>query len=433
MLKQYSRNHIIILIISVLSIGLLLLTTPSNDTPPSKKTIHLTTKDISHLATEASLEAKLNTPKIEVPTEKWQKIKVRNGDNLSTLFKRMGLSSKDVYEISTSNTKTAGSNLKKLFPGEQLSFVIKDKRLEKLRRIKSPLETIEFVRDKKGYTVNTQTREAEIKTKFVTATLQSSLFLAGAEAGLTQKLIMELADIFSGVIDFVYDPRKGDSFNVLFEERFIDGKKISAGKILAAQFINQNEKYVAIQYTDIEGMSGHYSPTGVSMRKAFLRSPLDFTRISSGFNLKRKHPIHKSIRAHRGIDYAAPTGTPVFAVGKGRVTAVGYSKANGKYIFVQHGAQYATKYLHLHKTFVTKGQKIKQKQIIGQVGATGYATGPHLHYEFLINGVHRNPRTILNKLPKAKSIHKTEIARFKKSTIPLLSQLNQETLLALNE
>ncbi len=433
MLKQYPQNHIIILIISILSVGLLLLTTPSKDTPSSKKTIHLTTKNINPVVTNAPLEAILTTPKIEAPIEKWQKIKVRNGDNLSTLFKRMGLSSKDVYEISTSNTKTAGSNLKKLFPGEQLSFVIKNKRLEKLRRIKSPLETIEFVRDKNGYAVNSQIREAEIKTKFVSATLQSSLFLAGAEAGLTQKLIMELADVFSGVIDFVYDPRTGDSFNILFEERFIDGKKISDGKILAAQFLNQNEKYVAIQYTDKEGNTGYYSPEGISMRKAFLRSPLDFTRISSGFNLKRKHPIHKSIRAHRGIDYAAPTGTPVFAVGNGRVTAVGYSKANGKYIFVQHGAQYTTKYLHLHKTFVTKGQKIEQKQIIGQVGATGYATGPHLHYEFLINGVHRNPRTILNKLPKAKSINKIEIAHFKESIIPVLSQLNQKVLLALNK
>ena len=140
------------------------------------------------------------------------------------------------------------------------------------------------------------------------------------------------------------------------------------------------------------------------MRKAFLRAPLDFTRISSGFNLKRLHPVFKTTKPHRGIDYAASRGTPVYAAGDGRVSQAGYSKANGNYIFIKHGSKYTTKYLHLHKRGVRKGQQVKQQQIIGWVGSTGYATGPHLHYEFLVNGVHRNPRTILKKLPKAKSI-----------------------------
>lgn len=159
------------------------------------------------------------------------------------------------------------------------------------------------------------------------------------------------------------------------------------------------------------------------MRKAFLRAPLDIFRISSGFNLRRKHPIHKMIKAHRGVDYAAPRGTPVFSAGDGKVTATGYSKANGNYVFVQHGQTYVTKYLHLNKKKVRRGQTVKQRQVIGTVGSTGYATGPHLHYEFLVNGVHRNPRTV--KLPQANPISATELAAFKLATTPVLTQLAQ--------
>ena len=170
------------------------------------------------------------------------------------------------------------------------------------------------------------------------------------------------------------------------------------------------------------------------MRKAFLRTPLDIFRISSGFNLRRKHPIHKKIKAHRGVDYAAPTGTPVYASGDGRVIEAGFTKANGNYVFIQHGQTYTTKYIHLHRKKVRTGQTVKQRQVIGTVGATGYATGPHLHYEFLVNGVHRNPRTV--SLPKANPIPVAEKPRFNKMAMALLEQLTQNrqtTQLALNK
>ena len=170
------------------------------------------------------------------------------------------------------------------------------------------------------------------------------------------------------------------------------------------------------------------------MRKAFLRTPLDIFRISSGFNLRRKHPIHKKIKAHRGVDYAAPRGTPVYASGDGKVIEAGYSKANGNFVFIQHGQTYTTKYLHLNRKKVRKGQNVRQSQVIGTVGATGYATGPHLHYEFLVNGVHRNPRTVA--LPKANPIPSSEKNRFTKTAIALLEQLTknqQATQLALNQ
>lgn len=449
--KNYPKNHLIIVSTIAIIMGLVLLVAPSEEVSAKRDSIALAldlpeqstpNQPIIEATTQQALTANqslksatqtIEQPKVDI--EDWKKITVKSGDNLTTLFKRAGLTARDVYEVSQAATKQNKKNsLRKIFPGEQLAFVINEGKLKKFQRIKSPLESIEFVRQETGYSIEKLTRSPEIHNRFVSATLENSLFMAGQKAGLPQKLIMELANVFGGVIDFIYDPRKGDSFNLLFEEKFLDGKKIGTGKILAAQFINRGQNHTAIYYEDSNGDSGHYSPKGVSMRKAFLRAPLDFTRISSGFNPRRKHPIHKKIRAHRGIDYAAPRGTPIFAAGDGRVVASGFSKANGKFVFIKHGEQYTTKYLHLHRRAVKKGQRVKQGQIIGQVGSTGYATGPHLHYEFLVNGVHRNPRTILDKLPKAKSIANKEKPRFVEQTTPLIAQLEaHQQMLAYNE
>jgi murein DD-endopeptidase MepM/ murein hydrolase activator NlpD len=207
----------------------------------------------------------------------------------------------------------------------------------------------------------------------------------------------------------------------LFEDRFIDGNKLAEGNILAASFTNRKTTFKAVRFAKKDGIGGYFSPEGLSMRKAFLRTPLDIFRISSGFNLRRKHPIHKKIKAHRGVDYAAPRGTPVYATGAGKVVEAGYTIANGNYVFIKHGQTYTTKYLHLHNKKVRKGQSIKQRQLIGTVGSTGYATGPHLHYEFLVNGIHRNPRTV--KLPQAKPIENAEKDNFVRATQPMLAQL----------
>lgn len=441
--KQYPKKHLIAVTITAIFVGLVLVIAPSEEVSAKKNTIPLELSLPEQPATTVLGDSNQTDSQ---PTQKtvqdspfnidgWEKTQVKAGDNLTTLFKRVGLNARDVYEVAqAAKTLNKKQSVAQLYPGETFAFIINEGKLEKMRRIKSPLESIEFSRDGSSYSIRELTRSPEIFTRYVSATLENSLFLAGQKQGLPQNLIMELANVFGGVIDFIYDPRKGDSFNLLFEEKFLDGKKVGTGEILAAQFVNQGKTYTALRYVDAHGDSGHYSPDGVSMRKAFLRAPLDFTRISSGFNLKRKHPIHKKIRAHRGIDYAAPRGTPVFAAGDGRVIASGYSKANGKYVFIKHGEQYTTKYLHLNTRAVKSGQKVKQGQIIGQVGSTGYATGPHLHYEFLVNGVHRNPRTVLDKLPKAKAIPNGEKQRFHKQTEILLAQLEaHQHLIALNE
>jgi murein DD-endopeptidase MepM/ murein hydrolase activator NlpD len=250
---------------------------------------------------------------------------------------------------------------------------------------------------------------------------------------------MEMADIFGGVIDFILDPRDGDSFSILYEERYLDGNFIGNGEIIAAEFTNQGKQYIAVRYINENGESGYYNPEGESMRKAFLRTPLDVFRISSNFNLSRKHPILNTIRAHRGTDYAAPHGTPVRATSDGEVTWAARNGSFGKLIVLKHRGQFETKYAHLHDyaSGIKKGARVKQGQIIGYVGTTGSSTGPHLHYEFLVGGEHKDPSKIVGQLPQAVSIDPTELARFKSETSNLVARFvktNTDTrLLSLNE
>ncbi len=376
----------------------------------------------TEIPVQLSLEPQPIPEPVAVPEEPWQTITVKSGDNLSLLFQRAGLNDADVYHI----TKKApnGRILTRIYPGQSLDFRLYDNGdLKALRYRKSRLESTIFYREGDGYRVEEVIREPERRQSYAHARIDSSLFLAGEAAGLTANTIMELANIFGGVIDFALDPRKGDTFYLLYEELYLDGEKLGNGDILAAEFVNKGKAHTAFIYTDSNGKTGYYSADGVSMRKAFMLAPLDFTRVSSNFNLRRLHPIYKTTRPHRGTDYAAPRGTPVFAAGDGRVTAASYTKANGNYVVIQHGEQFTTKYLHLHKKKVKKGQRVKQNQLIGTVGSTGAATGPHLHYEFLVNGVHRNPRTIHKKLPKPKSLSPAELISFKQQTQHLNMQL----------
>jgi len=238
---------------------------------------------------------------------------------------------------------------------------------------------------------------------------------------------MNFADIFGWDVDFANDIRKGDGFGLIYESHYVDGEFIGTGKIIAAEFVNQGQRYAAIRHTD----GSFYTPEGRSMKKAFLRAPVSFKYISSSFNPRRLHPVTGQVRAHRGIDFAARTGTPVVASGNGKVIKSGYSKYNGNYVFISHGTQYVTKYLHLNKRLVKTGQKIKQGEQLGTVGSTGRVTGAHLHYEFLVNGVHRNPKTV--KLPKSEPLPRAELAKFKPIADNFIAQLerNRELQLAL--
>jgi len=352
-----------------------------------------------------------------------QTLKVQSGDTLSDLFQRAGVSAAEMYQLLASGDEA--KQLARLTPGEKLTFHTGgDGALHSLELHRDRLNLMKFSRGQAGdYQYVLHQRQPDSYTAYRQGEIDSSLFVAGSEAGLSSNLIMEMAQVFSSDVDFALDIRKGDRFSVMFEEEFLDGEKIGNGPIQAASFTNQGKTFSAVRYVDSNGDANYYTPDGKSMRKAFIRTPVDFTRISSHFNPRRLHPVFKTRRPHNGTDYAAPTGTPVYAAGDGRVVKAGYSKPNGNYIFIQHGERYVTRYLHLSKRLVKTGQRVKQRQVIGKVGSTGYATGPHLHYEFLVDGRHRNPATIVRQLPKAKSVPASEMARFKAQTQPLLAQL----------
>jgi len=358
----------------------------------------------------------------ETPPEPlWRDFVVGDGDNLSLIFNRAGFTDTDLYRVARDNDDRS---LRRIYPGETIGFQSDpDGNLLTLRHVQSPLLTTVYERDDDAFIASDRTREPERVARDVSMTIDSSLFIAGSDVGLSDGMIMELAGIFGGVIDFVMDPRTGDTIHVLYEELVLDGKRYDDGPILAASFTNRGETFEAYRYTDAEGDTSYYNEVGVSMRKAFLLAPLDFNRVSSNFNPNRLHPIYKTQRPHRGTDYAAPRGTPVYAAGDGRVTEAGYTRPNGNYVFIQHGEQFETHYLHLHRLKVKRGARVKQGDVIGTVGSTGAATGPHLHYEFLVNGVHRNPRTVHKILPKARSLPEEELPRYLASIRQPVQQL----------
>ncbi len=351
---------------------------------------------------------------------------VKNGDTLAAVFDRAGLTSKDVYEIT--QLPLAKQNLLKIMPGEEI-VISKDAKgdLTEVRYRINAISTLVISKNQEQYHEKISEKDVEIRTHFTSAKIKSNFWNSAVDAGLNANQIMQLSTVFGWDIDFALDLREGDSFAIIYEQEYAEGEFLRNGNILAAEFINQDERYTAIRYTD----GNYYSENGTSMRKAFLRSPVDFKYVSSNFNPKRLHPVTGQIKAHRGVDYVAAIGTPIKAAGSGRVIESGYNQFNGNYVFIKHNDTYTTKYLHLTKRNVSKGANVKQGQIIGTLGKTGRVTGAHLHYEFIVNGVHRNPRTIT--FPKAESIARKEKPQFDALSRQLMATIsqNKQTQLAM--
>nr|WP_227715009.1 peptidoglycan DD-metalloendopeptidase family protein [Marinobacter sp. DY40_1A1] len=354
------------------------------------------------------------------PRLSWQTFDIKSGDTLSSLFKKAGFN--DGTMLSVIHGEGEADKLQRLYAGETIRFAIgSEGELAAVELQRSRLETLKINIQEGTYTGQTEVREPEPKPAYASGTIDGSLYLAAREAGLNDRLTMELSGIFGWDIDFVYDVRKGDQFEVVYEELYLDGEKFSTGRILSARFVNRGEENIALLYTDSNGDSDYYTPDGKSMRKAFLRTPID-ARISSSFNLQRRHPVLDVVRPHEGTDYAAPPGSPIKAAGNGRVQFSGWKGGYGRTIVLKHGDNITTLYAHMSR--IAKGMKngarVKQGQTIGYVGSSGMVTGPHLHYEFRVNGSPRNSRTV--KLPDAQPIPATEMARFKKHTEQQVAQ-----------
>jgi murein DD-endopeptidase MepM/ murein hydrolase activator NlpD len=354
---------------------------------------------------------------------------VKSGDNLAKIFDNLGLSPADTYYVSNAQGK-ATKKLLNLRPGDTLLFEFTEQ--GHIHTIEYPFSNTDTLvinrKTQSKYFATIEQAEIDVRFAFAQGEISSSFWHAGVKAGLSDNKIMELADIFGWDIDFAMEIRAGDVFNVVYEELFNEGEYLGEGKIVAAEFVNQGEVFSAIRHSD----GAYYNSVGRSMKKSFLRAPVNFRYVSSNFNPRRFHPVQKRIKPHNGVDYVAPVGTPIVSAGKGRVVESGYNRFNGNYVFIQHGDRYMTKYLHLHKRHVKKGQTVKQGETIGTLGRTGMVTGAHLHYEFLVDGVHRNPRTV--KLPKAAPIASSEKDAFlahAKRKLDILAN-NKRIMLAAN-
>lgn len=347
---------------------------------------------------------------------------VGKGDNLSSIFQRAGLDNKKLAEVleSCKESKT----LKQMHPGHRLTFTLDPQgALTRVDYQPNLLETRTFTRQGEKFVYSESKRKPDIQTKVASAVIQSSLYGAAKSAQISDKLVYDMANVFAFDIDFALDLQPGDSFKILYEEAYLDGKKVGGEQLLAAEFVNEGKVYKAVRYLDKDGQGQFYSDDGKALRKGFLRTPVEFARITSGFSLGRLHPILNKIRAHKGVDYSAPTGTPIMAAGDGKVTLAGTYSGFGNCVTIDHAGNYSTLYGHMSRfaNGIRKGSSVKQGQIIGYVGSTGLATGPHLHYEFHIGDKVVNPVTVT--LPKADGIAKNEMSRFSAQIQPLFAQL----------
>ncbi|MGQ0502569.1 MAG: OapA family protein [Panacagrimonas sp.] len=377
--------------------------------------------ELESAAFDQAIQGAVADPLIAPPASEWTIVEVKAGQTLSEIFEQEGLSAEQWHAVL--DLGRDARQLSRMAAGDRLELRKSGDQLEELRYRLDQLRNLQIRRAGEGFEALTFDVEVERQTRTVTGRIESSLFLAGQKAGLPVRVVMELADLFRYDVDFALDLREGDRFTVVIEELYTDGEKLRDGDMLAAEFINQGKVHRAVRFKDAEGRSAFYTPEGESLRKAFFRTPLDVVRISSPFNMRRRHPILNTIRAHKGVDYAAAAGTPIKATGDGRIAFMGSKGGYGRSVVLKHGSQYETLYAHLsrYQKGLSTGSKVSQGQIIGYVGSSGLATAPHLHYEFRVNGMHKNPVNIV--MPRANPISRQQMAAFRKRTSPLIAQM----------
>jgi murein DD-endopeptidase MepM/ murein hydrolase activator NlpD len=349
---------------------------------------------------------------------------VQRNDTLDQIFRRLELSLTDLANIRALDV--ARQALDRLRPGDALTFAKRGDQLVSIERPLSISQTLKVARSADdAFVAHVEELPVQRATVVTRGTIDSSLFSAGTAAGLSDATTMALAEIFRWDVDFVLDLRMGDSFTVVYEQLQRDGSVLGAGDILAAEFVNDGTRYRALRYVNAEGKADFYSPEGASLRKAFLKAPVQFSRISSVFNPKRRHPILNRIRAHRGVDYAAPTGTPVRAAGAGRVQFRGVKGGYGNVVELTHAGQVVTRYGHLSRfaSGMSNGKKVEQGEIIGYVGRTGLANGPHLHFEYVDRGVFIDPQQAMRRAEPGTPIPVAMRYDFAMQTSPLLARL----------
>ncbi len=378
--------------------------------------LHVDEMDAADI-TNAVLEPELPPePEYETVT-----LTVGRGDTMERLFRKNGLDIGQLMAIA--QLDAARQQFRRLKPGDVFDVEHDDGRIVSVYSDLNLTSALRIERDGDGFTAEVVERAIDTRKRHAYGVIETSLFESAAQAGLSDRTIMNVAGIFAWDVDFILDIRQGDNYYVQFEEIWQDGEYVTDGEIIAAEFNNNGRQIQAIRFKDKNDKTDYFTPSGDSVRKAFIRAPVDFTRISSNFNPRRRHPVLNTIRAHRGVDYAAPRGTPIKAAGDGKVIFRGNKSGYGKVVILQHGGNITTLYAHM-SNFAAKarlGSRVRQGQTIGYVGMTGLATANHLHYEYRVNGVHRNPRTV--SLPDAEPIAEEYRERFLAEAAPILEEL----------
>jgi murein DD-endopeptidase MepM/ murein hydrolase activator NlpD len=353
----------------------------------------------------------------------WREERVQRGDSIASLLARLQV--EDAGALNFLRTDRRARGLYELVPGRTLRAVTTGAgQLISLRYLKADGSELVLRRDQDAFSFSLEQPTTVTQLQMASGEIQSSLFAAMDRAGLSDAAAVQLADIFSSEIDFHRDLQPGDRFSVVYEAEFSNGEFIRTGRILAAEFINAGEQHRALYFEDSEGRGGYYTPDGKNVRKAFLRSPLEVSRISSGFTFARLHPVLNVWRAHKGVDYSAPVGTNVRVTADGVIDFVGRRGGYGKVVVVNHRNGYSTLYAHLSgfARDMVPGKRVDQGALIGYVGMTGLATGPHLHYEFLVDGVHKDP--LSQSLPEGNPVTTATRGMFERATAPLVGRLD---------
>src|SRR5919197_5768218 len=371
------------------------------------------TQDVElKLAGPAQVESlTLRKDPLPAPVSYIREERFQRGDTIAAFLSRLGIAEGQISRLSRVRM------LQNLRPGYTVSAEVSAEGMPKALSFLTGRDTlVRIVPEGDTYRVTEDRAPLETQVLMKSGVIRSSLFAAADAAGIPDGVAMQLADVFGGDVDFHRDLRSGDRFAVVYELHTLAGRPVRAGRVLAAEFVNQKRAYRAVHFK-----TGYYTPEGKNMRKAFLRSPLEFSRVTTGFAM-RMHPFAHSWRAHKGIDYAAPIGTRVRAVGDGFVDFAGVKGGYGNVVILRHHGQYATVYAHLKRIAVRRGAKVAQNDTIGFVGQTGWATGPHLHYEFRIAGEARNPMSIA--MPAALPLPAQDVPAFRNQAAPLVARLD---------
>ena len=358
----------------------------------------------------------------EQTSNRTQIIYVEKNNTLIELLDEAGLSNKYIRALIKAKGSEKLANLK---TGDKLEVEINRDQIPKNIFLSSDgLNGINASFNNSLFSIYEVSREPDVLERFASVEIEDSLYESALKSGIPDSVIMDMVYIFGWDIDFIFDIRPGDSFDILYEEYFLKGNKVKNGDIKAARFKRGKKVYTAVRYFLRNGQKEFFSIRGKNVEKAFLRSPVEFSYISSKYNLKRMHPILNKIKAHTGVDYAAPTGTPVRTTGDGTVSFRGNNGGYGKLIEIKHSEDYSTRYAHLsrYKKDLKVGNKVSQGEIIGYVGSTGRSTGPHLHYEFRVNGMHTDPLTV--KLPAAEPINENEKDSFFKTAVEAMNKMD---------